>query len=301
MVPAPRCAWSGPLPASLSRGPGAQIPLASLFAGKQRLVIGRAGDCDVCLPHPMVSRYHALFEKHDSELASARPGQRQWRLGRPGGGSASPWSCARANGSASVRSCLRCARASCIPWTAARACVWKRRPWKRSCRRRRPDAQAAGQHQPGHQPGRVRQPAGAERLGQEHADGLPQRPASGHRRQGAGQRRGLLSPFRQLPPVARLRSAKGHRPHPADRVPRPATTPPGCACRPTPTADGIARADRGGHQRNGAGRRTGRPGRQPQRRPDQARQPGGRAAGPAVPAVHRRGDERPGRRHRGAA
>jgi ABC-type multidrug transport system ATPase subunit len=39
------------------------IPVASLFVDKQRLVIGRAPDCDVCLAHPSVSRYHALLER----------------------------------------------------------------------------------------------------------------------------------------------------------------------------------------------------------------------------------------------
>ncbi|HZY87725.1 MAG TPA: FHA domain-containing protein, partial [Gemmataceae bacterium] len=39
------------------------VPVAELFAGKERLVIGRAPDCDICLPHPMVSRYHALLER----------------------------------------------------------------------------------------------------------------------------------------------------------------------------------------------------------------------------------------------
>jgi hypothetical protein len=33
--------------------------VADLFAAKDRLVVGRAPDCDVCLPHPTVSRYHA--------------------------------------------------------------------------------------------------------------------------------------------------------------------------------------------------------------------------------------------------
>jgi pSer/pThr/pTyr-binding forkhead associated (FHA) protein len=39
------------------------VAVADLFAGKDRLVIGRAPDCDVCLPYPMVSRYHALLER----------------------------------------------------------------------------------------------------------------------------------------------------------------------------------------------------------------------------------------------
>jgi ABC-type multidrug transport system ATPase subunit len=41
----------------------APVPLADLFGAKDRLVIGRAPDCDVQLPHPLVSRYHALLER----------------------------------------------------------------------------------------------------------------------------------------------------------------------------------------------------------------------------------------------
>jgi ABC-type multidrug transport system ATPase subunit len=40
-----------------------QSSVATLFGDKDRLVIGRAPDCDICLPHPMVSRYHALVER----------------------------------------------------------------------------------------------------------------------------------------------------------------------------------------------------------------------------------------------
>ena len=43
--------------------PYRNVAVANLFQAKNRLVIGRAPDCDVCLPHPMVSRYHALLEK----------------------------------------------------------------------------------------------------------------------------------------------------------------------------------------------------------------------------------------------
>jgi ABC-type multidrug transport system ATPase subunit len=54
--------WNGPrLPAKAS--PRRTVPVATLFSAKERLVIGRAPDCDVCLPHPSVSRYHALLEK----------------------------------------------------------------------------------------------------------------------------------------------------------------------------------------------------------------------------------------------
>jgi ABC-type multidrug transport system ATPase subunit len=43
--------------------PHRTITVADLFATKNRLVIGRTPACDVCLPHPSVSRQHALLEK----------------------------------------------------------------------------------------------------------------------------------------------------------------------------------------------------------------------------------------------
>ncbi len=58
--------WSGrELPARL---PQQTVAVAVLFGAKDRLVIGRAPDCDVCLPHPMVSRYHALLERRPEGL-----------------------------------------------------------------------------------------------------------------------------------------------------------------------------------------------------------------------------------------
>ena len=44
------------------------VSVAALFGTKDRIVIGRAPDCDVCLPHPMVSRYHALVERRPEGL-----------------------------------------------------------------------------------------------------------------------------------------------------------------------------------------------------------------------------------------
>jgi ABC-type multidrug transport system ATPase subunit/pSer/pThr/pTyr-binding forkhead associated (FHA) protein len=53
--------WTGQqMPIRLPRH---AAPITALFGSKDRLVIGRAPDCDVCLPHPMVSRYHALLER----------------------------------------------------------------------------------------------------------------------------------------------------------------------------------------------------------------------------------------------
>src|SRR5262245_40565748 len=37
--------------------------VSALFGTKTRVILGRAPDCDVCLPHPSVSRYHALVER----------------------------------------------------------------------------------------------------------------------------------------------------------------------------------------------------------------------------------------------
>jgi ABC-type multidrug transport system ATPase subunit len=57
--------WTGE--AVASRGGLRQtIPLEVLFSTKNRLVIGRSRDCDICLPHPSISRAHALLE-HLSE------------------------------------------------------------------------------------------------------------------------------------------------------------------------------------------------------------------------------------------
>jgi ABC-type multidrug transport system ATPase subunit len=59
--------WSGALPIR-HRTMRSAVAVDTLFAGKPRLVIGRAPDCDVCLPHPSVSRYHALFERRPEGL-----------------------------------------------------------------------------------------------------------------------------------------------------------------------------------------------------------------------------------------
>jgi ABC-type multidrug transport system ATPase subunit len=50
------------------RLPQTAASVATLFGAKDRVVIGRAPDCDVCLPHPMVSRYHALLERRPDGL-----------------------------------------------------------------------------------------------------------------------------------------------------------------------------------------------------------------------------------------
>src|SRR5262245_47748141 len=58
---------AGPLPIDVfaPRGgpPHRTVAVADLFGSKERLVIGRTPACDVCLPHPSVSRQHALLEK----------------------------------------------------------------------------------------------------------------------------------------------------------------------------------------------------------------------------------------------
>src|SRR5262245_20082320 len=58
--------WTGGRPAR--HLPRHVVPVATLFATKKRLIIGRAPDCDLCLPHPMVSRYHALLEQRPDGL-----------------------------------------------------------------------------------------------------------------------------------------------------------------------------------------------------------------------------------------
>src|SRR5262245_28089484 len=51
-------------------GPREQnLELAKLFASRTRLVVGRAPDCDVRLPHPSVSRYHARLERREGGLS----------------------------------------------------------------------------------------------------------------------------------------------------------------------------------------------------------------------------------------
>jgi ABC-type multidrug transport system ATPase subunit len=41
--------------------PRRSVPLTTLFSSQRELIVGRAPDCDICLQHPSVSRYHALF------------------------------------------------------------------------------------------------------------------------------------------------------------------------------------------------------------------------------------------------
>src|SRR5262245_50267053 len=53
----------------VGKGPALQTyAVSALFGSKQRVVIGRAPDCDLCLPHPSVSRYHALLERRGDGL-----------------------------------------------------------------------------------------------------------------------------------------------------------------------------------------------------------------------------------------
>jgi|SRR6516225_4059867 len=46
------------------RRPNPAVPLETLFIARKRLLIGRAADCDICLPHPTISRRHALLPAH---------------------------------------------------------------------------------------------------------------------------------------------------------------------------------------------------------------------------------------------
>ena len=44
------------------------VPIDVLFSYKNKLVVGRAPDCDIVLPHPIVSRYHAVLERADDGI-----------------------------------------------------------------------------------------------------------------------------------------------------------------------------------------------------------------------------------------
>src|SRR5437660_165788 len=54
--------WTGAVSAGRA-APRGVVSLEALFGAGSRVVIGRAPDCDVCLQHPSVSRYHALLER----------------------------------------------------------------------------------------------------------------------------------------------------------------------------------------------------------------------------------------------
>ena len=58
--------WTGNLP--LRRETRSSISLDTLFGQKTHIFIGRAPDCDVCLPHPSVSRVHAILERRPNGL-----------------------------------------------------------------------------------------------------------------------------------------------------------------------------------------------------------------------------------------
>src|SRR5262249_446402 len=58
-----RCYAAPPPPAT---------PAAEVRGVKDRLVLGRAPDCDVQLPHPLVSRYHALLERQPGGVLRLR-------------------------------------------------------------------------------------------------------------------------------------------------------------------------------------------------------------------------------------
>jgi ABC-type multidrug transport system ATPase subunit len=44
------------------------VAVETLFGTKSQLLIGRAPECGIYLPHPTVSRHHAVLERHDSGL-----------------------------------------------------------------------------------------------------------------------------------------------------------------------------------------------------------------------------------------
>jgi ABC-type multidrug transport system ATPase subunit len=61
-----------------------RLELATLFAGKTRVLIGRAPDCDLVLSHPSVSRYHARIDRRPDGLYLNDPGSTNgvWLAGR---------------------------------------------------------------------------------------------------------------------------------------------------------------------------------------------------------------------------
>ncbi|HEV3116186.1 MAG TPA: ATP-binding cassette domain-containing protein [Gemmataceae bacterium] len=54
--------WTG-RPIQAKGGMSRAVPVDVLFGNKSKLVLGRAADCDLSLPHPSVSRYHAIVER----------------------------------------------------------------------------------------------------------------------------------------------------------------------------------------------------------------------------------------------
>jgi ABC-type multidrug transport system ATPase subunit len=54
--------WAGS-PLRGRGSPSRTVAVDALFAARSKVVIGRAGDCDVCLAHPTVSRRHAELER----------------------------------------------------------------------------------------------------------------------------------------------------------------------------------------------------------------------------------------------
>src|SRR5260370_24625385 len=60
--------WTGQALSAIRDQARRPVALEALFAVKNRILIGRAPDCDVCLSHPMVSRYHAMLERAPAGL-----------------------------------------------------------------------------------------------------------------------------------------------------------------------------------------------------------------------------------------
>ncbi len=59
--------WSGkPLP--IRTDFRRATPLDALFKDQDYIILGRAPECELCLPHPMVSRHHASLERRQGKL-----------------------------------------------------------------------------------------------------------------------------------------------------------------------------------------------------------------------------------------
>jgi ABC-type multidrug transport system ATPase subunit len=55
--------WMSPDDESISSPSHRRFSIATLFTGTDDIVVGRAADCGICLPHPLVGSYHVVLER----------------------------------------------------------------------------------------------------------------------------------------------------------------------------------------------------------------------------------------------